>query len=52
MAKQDTYCKLKKDFLKEHWNEIRKEVKEARYICKKCARAAKEEERLCKPEKL
>ncbi len=40
---------MKKEYLKENLQEYKKLVRDARFVCKKCGRAAKDEERLCKP---
>lgn len=46
-------CKLcKDDYLKENLTGYIELVKEAKYVCKKCGRAAKKEKSLCKAEKL
>ncbi|MBN2106098.1 MAG: hypothetical protein JW832_01625 [Deltaproteobacteria bacterium] len=48
-SKVKTLCELKKDCLKENLQEYKKLVRDARFVCKKCGRAAKDAERLCKP---
>jgi len=48
-SKEKTLCELKKDYLKENLKEYKKLVRDARFVCKKCGRAAKDEESLCKP---
>lgn len=45
-------CKWDKVEIKDNLKELKKIVAAPRYICKKCARAAKKEEYLCKPEPL
>ena len=53
MAKDSkTLCKWDKDDIKDNLKELKKLVAEPRFICRKCARAAKKEEYLCKPEPL
>ena len=47
-AKAKTLC-AKKDELKESLSQYKKLVRGARFICKKCGRAAHDEKRLCKP---
>lgn len=50
MGKKDeekTLCKIKDDI-----ELLKKLVKDARYICKKCGRAARHDENLCKGTKL
>ncbi len=50
MAKlQKAMCKIAKDGLKEHRDEILAEVTDPKYICKKCLRTASDKELLCKP---
>jgi hypothetical protein len=44
---EKTLCKIKDDI-----ELLKKLVKDARYICKKCGRAARNEENLCKATKL
>lgn len=45
-------CKWDKDEIKDKLKELKKIVGEPRFICRKCARAAKKEEYLCKPDPL
>ncbi|HJO92091.1 MAG TPA: hypothetical protein QF753_01715 [Victivallales bacterium] len=45
-------CKLNSDYIKENIDELKELVKKPRYICKKCARASKDKNLLCKPLKL
>jgi len=53
MAKvSKTLCKWNKDDIKDNWKELKKLVAEPRFVCRKCGRAAKKEEYLCKPEEL
>lgn len=53
MAKETkTLCKWDKDEIKDKLKELKKVVAAPRFICRKCARAAKKEEYLCKPEPL
>jgi predicted nucleic acid-binding Zn ribbon protein len=52
MAKNPTLCKYSKEEIKDQMDILRKLVKDPRYICKKCARASHDDERLCKPEKI
>jgi transposase-like protein len=47
-AKAKTLCE-QKDTLREHLSKYKKFVQEARFICKKCGRAAHNDKRLCKP---
>ncbi len=45
-------CKWKKEDIKEDWSDLRKIVKDPEYICKKCGRAANDDDYLCKPEEI
>ncbi|HJV35231.1 hypothetical protein [Geomonas sp.] len=45
-------CKWDKDDIKDRIKELKKIVSEPRFVCRKCARVAKKEENLCKPEEL
>jgi len=45
-------CKWDKDEIKDNLKELKKLVAEPRFICRKCARAAKKEDCLCKPEQM
>ncbi|HBA89200.1 MAG TPA: hypothetical protein DCZ75_14830 [Geobacter sp.] len=45
-------CKWDKDEIKDNLKELKKIVGMPRFICRKCARAARKEEYLCKPEPL
>ena len=47
-----TLCKWGKDDIKDSLKELKKIVASPRYICKKCGRAAKNDDCLCKPEEL
>lgn len=47
-----TLCKWDKEDLKERFKEYKKLVRAASFICRKCGRAAVDEDLLCKPEKL
>jgi hypothetical protein len=46
--KEKHLCKIK-DHIKEDFDEYRQLVKDARFVCLKCGRAAREEHHLCKP---
>ncbi len=48
-SKEKTLCELKKDYLKENLQGYKKLVRDACFVCKKCGRAAKDAEKLCKP---
>jgi len=45
-------CKWDKDEIKNNLEDLKELVAPARYICKKCGRAAKKDDHLCKPEKI
>ena len=45
-------CKWDKDEIKDKLKDLKKIVSEPRFICRKCARAARKEEHLRKPEPL
>jgi hypothetical protein len=45
-------CEWKKDEIKENINELKNIVRQPKYICLKCARAAKDSSYLHKPEEL
>lgn len=45
-------CKWKKDAYKDKFDKLRDIVKDARFACKKCGRAAREKDRLCEPKEL
>ena len=46
--KEKHLCKLKDD-IKENFDRYRQLVKDARFVCLKCGRAAREDKYLCKP---
>jgi transposase-like protein len=47
-AKTKTLC-AQKDVRKDNLSKYKKLVRDARFICKKCGRAAHDEKSLCKP---
>lgn len=47
-GKEKHLCKLKDD-MKENFGLYRQLVEDARFVCRKCGRAARDAERLCKP---
>jgi len=47
--RKKSLCKLNKDDISNHLNEISELIKEPEFICTKCARAASTENMLCKP---
>ncbi len=52
MSKKETLCKWDKDQIKEEWNALVAIISEPTHICKKCARAVNDKDRVCKPEKI
>ena len=50
--KKQRLCSYSKDDIKENLKELSSIVADAKFICKKCARAANDKECLCKPIKL
>jgi hypothetical protein len=48
-ADTKTMCKYKKEKIEENLETLKQIVKNPKYICRKCARVAKEEKYLCKP---
>ena len=52
MAKLKKMCKAAKDGLKANEDAILDEVRDAKYICKKCLRTASDKELLCDPKKI
>jgi len=48
-ADTKTMCKYKKEKIEENLEILKQIVKNPKFICRKCARAAKEEKYLCKP---
>jgi hypothetical protein len=47
-----TLCSWKKEEIKDDLDTLREIVKDPRFICAKCGRAAHDEQYLCKPKKL
>lgn len=45
-------CRLKRDEIEDHLDELTDLVSPARHICRKCARVANKKKLLCKPVKL
>jgi len=52
MNKFKTLCDLDKKDIEKRLDQISRIVSEPQYICRKCARAAKRKEYLCKPQKI
>jgi hypothetical protein len=46
---KSTICKLSKAEILEHFEAIAREVRSARFLCRKCGRAAHHKRLLCKP---
>lgn len=45
-------CQLKSKEIEKNLRDVMKEVAKPRYVCEKCARAAREKKLLCKPVKI
>lgn len=45
-------CQLKSREIEKNLREIMREVTKPKYVCEKCARAAREKKHLCKPVKI
>ncbi|MEX2443408.1 MAG: hypothetical protein WD492_07375 [Alkalispirochaeta sp.] len=45
-------CKWDTDRIRKKADTLRKQLRQPRFHCRKCARAARDQERLCKPESL
>lgn len=52
MKLRKTLCCLDRDDIEEHLDTVAKAVAGARYICRRCARAARKKKHLCKPVRL
>jgi len=52
MSKNKSLCDWHKTEIEKHFSELVEIISQPRYLCKKCARAAKKKQFLCKPEKL
>jgi hypothetical protein len=50
--KKKPLCKWDKDDIKDNLDELKELVAPARYICRKCGRAAKDDSHVCKPDKI
>jgi len=48
-ADAKTLCKYKKEKIEENLETLKQIVGNPKFICRKCARAAKDEKHLCKP---
>ena len=49
MPFKKTLCKVDKQEIRDHLDEVAREVLAARFICRKCGRAAAKKRLLCKP---
>lgn len=47
--KAKSLCKLKKEMISKHFDEIAAITKNSQYVCSKCARASEGKKWLCKP---
>lgn len=45
-------CQLKSKEIEKNLHEIMKEIAKPKYVCERCARAAREKKHLCKPVKI
>lgn len=52
MAKIKKMCKADDEKFKKIKDDIFEEVREPKYVCKKCLRVAKSEDLICKPKKI
>ncbi len=52
MAGMKKLCKWDKARIRKKAEKLKEELREPQYYCKKCARAARSAERLCKPQAL
>jgi hypothetical protein len=52
MAKDKPLCKWDKDEIKDNLKELKKLVAEPRFVCRKCGRASKKDDCLCKPDEI
>ena len=52
MKIKKTLCDLSKKEIKEFDKELKKIVKDPKYICEKCVRVSSEKDLLCKPQKI
>jgi hypothetical protein len=52
MGDKKHLCAYKKSAIKEDLDKFKELVRDPRFICRKCARAARDKDRLCQPEKL
>jgi len=52
MKKNKSICSLSKSDIEKDFKEICEIVKDPKYICLKCGRAANQKSNLCKPEKM
>lgn len=49
MPFKKTLCKVDKQDIRDHLDEVAREVLSARFVCRKCGRAASKKRLLCKP---
>ncbi|MBR9868036.1 hypothetical protein [uncultured Amphritea sp.] len=47
--KAKSLCKLKKEIISKHFDEIAAVTRNSQYICSKCARSSEGKKWLCKP---
>ncbi len=47
-----TLCDLKREEIEENWSAVCDLVRKPKYVCRKCARSAKNKDHLCKPKRI
>jgi len=47
--KAKSLCKLKKEMISQHFDELAEITRNSQYICSKCARSSESKKWLCKP---
>lgn len=52
MSKSTRLCKMKKEQIMKHFDDVSEMIVNAKYICSKCARSANKKENLCKATKI
>lgn len=52
MSKPETLCDWSRKHIEKHSGRLTDIIREPRYYCRKCARAANEKKYLCKPVKI
>jgi hypothetical protein len=52
MPKKKTLCHWEKEEIRDKPEKYKKLIREPRYFCKRCGRAARDEDKLCRPEEI